>query len=116
MTAELKPLSETILRRLTNNALTTFLGEAAHYEAAARPGLQLALSNEPVADMNMVVGGAGADHPHFRCMVNACLDQILPVIVMVFPEAGSSFDGSATDRGLVYALDFPIMVRSDLPL
>ena len=35
-----KTLSEAVLRRLTNDAITTFLGEAAHYEAAARPGLQ----------------------------------------------------------------------------
>ena len=41
-----KPLSESVLRRLTNVAITSFLGEAARYEAAARPGLQLALSNE----------------------------------------------------------------------
>ena len=42
MSTALKPLSEAVLSRLTNNALTTFLGEAALYEAAARPGLQLA--------------------------------------------------------------------------
>ena len=41
MNNELKTLSEAVLRRLTNDALTTFLGEAAGYEAAARPGLQL---------------------------------------------------------------------------
>ena len=116
MTADLKPLSETILRRLTNNALTTFLGEAAHYEAAARPGLQLVLSNEPVADMNMLIVGAGADHNHFRAMVNSCLDRKLPFLVMIFPEAGGRFDDIATELGLVYAVDFPMMVRNDLPL
>jgi len=116
MTADLKTLSEAVLRRLTNDALTTFLGEAANYEAAARPGLQLALSTEPVADMNMLVVGAGADHNHFRSMVNSCLDRKLPFLVMIFPEAGSAFDDIATDLGLVYAVDFPIMVRNDLPL
>ena len=116
MTADLKPLSETILRRLTNDALTTFLGEAANYEAAARPGLQLALSNEPVADMNMLVVGPGADRHHFRRMANSCLDRKLPFLVMIFPEAGGTFDDIATDLGLVYAVDFPIMVRNDLPL
>ena len=75
MNAVSKALSAAVLRRLTNDALTTFLGEAVNFEAAARPGLQLALSNEPVADMNMLVVGAGADHNHFRSMVNSCLEQ-----------------------------------------
>lgn len=66
MSTALKPLSEAVLSRLTNDALTAFLGEAALFEAAARPGLQLALSNEPVADLNMLTVAAGADHEHFR--------------------------------------------------
>jgi hypothetical protein len=41
MNARSKPLSEAVLRRLTNDALTTFLGAGERYEAAARPGLQL---------------------------------------------------------------------------
>ena len=116
MNAVSKPLSEAVLRRLTNDAITTFLGEAAHYEAAARPGLQLALSNEPVADMNMLVVGAGADRDHFRGMVSACLERKIPFLVMIYPEAGGTFDDLAADLGLVYAVDFPIMVRDDLPL
>jgi len=111
-----KALSEAVLRRLTNTAITTFLGEAAAFEAAARPGLQLALSNEPIADMNMLVVGGGADHNHFRDMVSSCLDRNLPFLVTIFPEAGEAFDGVAADLGLVYAVDFPIMVRDDLPL
>lgn len=116
MNAVSKTLSEAVLRRLTNDALTTFLGEAAGLEAAARPGLQLVLSNEPVADMNMLVVGAGADQNQFRDMVNACLDRKLPFLVLIFPEAGEKFDAITADLGLVYAVDFPIMVRDDLPL
>ncbi len=116
MSAASKPLSESVLRRLTNDALTTFLGQAALYEAAARPGLQLVLSNEPVADLNMLVVGAGADHDHFREFASSCLGRALPFLVMVFPEAGRAFDELAANLGLVYATDFPIMVRDDLPL
>ncbi|NCF74463.1 MAG: GNAT family N-acetyltransferase, partial [Gammaproteobacteria bacterium] len=86
------------------------------YEAAARPGLQLALSNEPVADMNMVIVGAGVDHDHFRNMVSSCLDRRIPFLVMIYPDAGKALDDIAADLGLVYAADFPIMVRDDLPL
>ena len=116
MNAESKPLDEAVLRRLTNDALTTVLGEAAGFEAAARPGLQLVLSNEPIADMNMLVVGAGADPGHFRDMVRPCLDRALPFLVMVFPEAGEACDDVASDLGLVYAVDFPMMVREDAPL
>jgi ribosomal protein S18 acetylase RimI-like enzyme len=116
MDATSKPLSEAVLRRLTNDALTTFLGEAEHFEAAARPGLQLALSNEPIADMNMLIVGAGADHGHFRDMVSRCLDRKIPFLVMIYPDAGKAFDDMAAKQGLVYAVDFPIMVRDDLPL
>lgn len=55
-------LAESVLRRLASDAITTYLGEAARHEAAARPGLQLALSNEPVAELKMLIVGGGADH------------------------------------------------------
>ena len=116
MNPESKPLIEAVLRRLTNDAVTTFLGEAERYEAAARPGLQLAFSNEPVADMNMVIVGAGVDHDHFRNMVSSCLDRSIPFLVMIYPDAGKALDDIAADLGLVYAVDFPIMVRDDLSL
>lgn len=111
-----KPLSQSVLRRLTNDAITTFLGEATRYEAAACPGLQLALSNEPVADMNMLVVGAGADQYRFRDMVDSCLDRQLPFLAIIFPEANKALNEIAADLGLVYAVDFPIMVRDDVPI
>ena len=40
MTALLKPLTESVLRRLTNDALSTFLGSAEAFYSVARPGLQ----------------------------------------------------------------------------
>jgi hypothetical protein len=116
VSAASKVLSEAVLRRLTNDAVTTLVGEATRYESAARPGLQLALSNEPVADMNMLVVGAGADPDHFREMVSSCLDRKLPFLVMIYPEAGEAFDGIAADMGLVFAVNFPIVARDDLPL
>jgi N-acetylglutamate synthase-like GNAT family acetyltransferase len=116
MNIEAKALSESVLRRLTGYAITTFLGESAAFEAAARPGLQLALSNEPIADLNMLVVGAGADHKHFAAMVNGCLDRQLPFLVLIFPEAGRLIDELAGKLGLAYAVDFPMMVRDDLSL
>lgn len=116
MSIATKPLSESVLRRLTGDAITTFLGASAAYEAAARPGLQLALSNEPIADLNMLVVGAGADPQHFAAMVNSCLERQLPFLVLIFPEAGQATDEIAAKLGLQYAVDFPMMVRDELPL
>lgn len=112
----MKPLSESVLRRLTSEALCTFLGEAACFEAAARPGLQSALSNEPMADLNMLVAGGEADPASFRAMAASCLDRDLPFLVMIFPDAKNALDDVAKDLGLLYAVDFPIMVRDDLPV
>lgn len=112
----LKPLTSQVLCRLTGDALTTFLGSSLHFEAMARPGLQLALCNEPVADMNMLVVGAGASETHFKDMAGACLTRQLPFLVLIFPEAGERFGDLAAGLGMVYAVDFPIMVREDLPL
>jgi len=53
---------------------------------------QKALSNEPVADMNMVIVGVGADHGHFRDMVSSCLDRKIPFLVMIYPDAGKALD------------------------
>lgn len=111
-----KSLSESVLRRLTNSAVTMFLGEAAGYEASARPGLQLALCNEAVADMNMLIVGAGADPDHFQGMLKSCLERQLPFLAIIFPEADKALDEILTDLGLVYAVDFPFMVRDDMPL
>jgi len=111
-----KPLSESVLLRLTHLGLTAFLGEAAGYEAAARPGLRLVLSNEAVCDMNMLLVGAGADHGHFSDMLNTCLDRQLPFLAILFPAVDKAFDDIAADRGMAYAVDFPFMVREDLPL
>jgi GNAT superfamily N-acetyltransferase len=116
MAGNLKPLNESVLRRLTNEALCSFLGQAAGFEASARPGLQLALCNEPVADMNMLVAGAGADPGQFREMASACLERGLPFLVLIFPEAGDALGSIASELGLVYVLDFPIMVRDDAPI
>ncbi len=112
----LKPLTESTLRRLTGDALVTLLGEAEHYEASASPGLLTALCNEPIADLNMIVVGAGASPERFRSSAQACLDRQLPFLAMVFPEAGHSIDEMASALGLVHAVDFPIMVRESVPM
>jgi GNAT superfamily N-acetyltransferase len=116
LTETSKPLTESVLRRLTNDALSIFMSESAGLELAARPGLLLALTNEAIADMNMLVAGKGADRDHFRDMAQSCLGRELPFLAMIFPEAGDALDATAAELGLVHAVNFPMMVRDDMPL
>ena len=93
-----------------------FLGEAAGYQAAAAPGLHVALCNEPVADMNMIVVGARAEPASLIRAARDCLDRSLPFLTVIFPEAGQALDDAAGGLGLVHAVDFPFMVRDDAPI
>ena len=113
----LKPLTETVLRRLTTEALVSFLGQAENFEASLRPGCDLVICNEPVADLNYIVVGLGAnDSDRFAEACRTCLSRKLPFLAIVFPEAGDAVYKVATGLGLVHAVDFPFMVRDDAPI
>jgi len=116
VTAPPKALTESVLRRLTIDAVSTFLGQAADYEAAGRPGVQLALSNEPIADMNMLIAGGGAREDHFRAMAGRCLDREIPFLAILFPDAADRLEAGCSALGLLYATEWPIMVRGDVAL
>jgi GNAT superfamily N-acetyltransferase len=109
-------LTESVLFHLINNALMTFLGNAESFEASGRPGLQTVLSNEPVADLNMLCVARGADGDAFRTMAAPCLARQLPFLVIIFPEAKAEMAKVAEELGLVWAVDWPIMVRDDLAI
>lgn len=112
-----KPLTEAVLRRLTTEALVSFLGQSEKFESVLRPGTDLMICNEPVADLNYVLAGKGADgNDYFSEACQMCLSRELPFLALVFPEAGERVKGIAAELGLVYAADFPIMVREDVPI
>ncbi len=112
----LKPLTESVLRRLTAEAFVSFLAESEKFEAVAHPGCTMALCNEPVADLNGIVVGRGASEDHFAGSCRACLSRELPFLAIVFPEAGDRIKEVAAGLGLVHAVDFPFMVREDSPI
>jgi GNAT superfamily N-acetyltransferase len=67
--------------------------------------------------LNYVVVGRGAnDGGHFGAACTACISRDLPVLATIFPEAGDGVERTAADLGLVYAVDFPFMVRDDAPI
>ncbi len=112
-----KPLTEAVLRRLTTEALVTFLGQSEKFEALLRPGCDLTICNEPVADLNYVIAGKGAsDNDYFGDACRTCLSRELPFLAILFPEAGNRVKEVASALGLVHAVDFPFMVRDDAPI
>ena len=112
-----KPLTESVLRRLTTEGLTAFLGQSEKFEAVLRPGCDLVLSNEPVADMNgLVVGSTAVGDRTFADACQACLTGGLPFLAILFPESGEEAKKVAAAAGLVHAADFPFMVRGTDPI
>ncbi len=112
-----KPLTESVLSRLTAEALVTYLGQSDRFELTMHPGCCLGLTGEPVADLNYLVAGRGAgDGDHFAAACMTCISRSLPFLAMIFPEAGDSVERRAADLGLVHVVDFPFMVRDDAPI
>ncbi len=113
----LKPLDESTLFKLTNEAFASFLGCAEGFEAALHPECGMVLCGEPVADLNCVTAGAGADATgRFEALCRDCLSRELPFLAMVFPAAGAATNEVAEKLGLVFAVEFPFMVRDDAPI
>jgi GNAT superfamily N-acetyltransferase len=106
-----------VLRRLTAEAFVSFLGQSERFEAVLRPGVDLVLCNEPVADLNCLVAGRGADGTeYFKEACQACLSRQLPFLAILFPEAGERVKEIASGLGLIHAAEFPFMVHEDLPI
>ncbi len=112
-----KELNGSVLERLTMQGMAAFLSGGGKFECVALPGALSALSHEPVADLNYVVAGRGANQgDRFRTLCGSALSHGLPFLAVVFPEAGEGTGGIAEELGLVYAVDFPFMVHEDSPV
>ncbi len=112
-----KPLTESVLRRLTSEAFVTYLGQAERFECTLRPGCCSVTTGEPVADLNYIVAGHGAtESGAFGAACTTFISKSLPFLAILFPEAGSGVVQTAADLGLVHVVDFPFMVREDAPI
>ena len=65
----MRPLSPKVLRHLMSEALVPFLGHAERFEAALVPGCALVRTHEPVADLNYLVVGPGAEVDRRFCLL-----------------------------------------------
>ena len=110
-------LTEAVLHRLSSQALLAYFGHAPQFEFSMHPGCASLDSGMPVADLNYVVAGQGANHDnHFADACRTFLSRDVPFLAIVFPGSGTEVDATARDLGLAYVVDFPFMVRDDTPV
>ena len=57
-----KPLTESVLCRLTSESFVTYLGHAEAFEFAMHPGVSVGITGEAVADLNYVVASRRPQH------------------------------------------------------
>ncbi len=107
-----KDLTTDVLIRLTGDALLMFYSCAEHFHAEACQGSAMAVSGEPVADLNylMLDSGDSAALAAFSRYVGWCDERELPFACMVAPDASEAAAPVCEQLGLVYATDWPLMV------
>jgi GNAT superfamily N-acetyltransferase len=112
-----KPLTESVLCRLTSQALVTYLGQAERFECILHPGCCSVTTGEPVADLNYIVAGnRAAEGGAFAAACATFNSRSLPFLAILFPGAGSGVEQTAAELGLIHVVDFPFMVREDAPI
>jgi ribosomal protein S18 acetylase RimI-like enzyme len=95
-----KLLTESVLRRLTGESLVTYLGHAEPFESGMHPGVSSTLTGEPVADLNYVVRGRGAnDSGHFGAACTACVSRDCPSSPSSFRRPGAASSGRPRSWG-----------------
>lgn len=107
-----KELTTDILLRLTSDALLMFYSCAEGFHAEACPGAAMAISGEPVADLNYLLlnSGDAASLGEFSRYVRWCDERELPFACMVAPDASEAAAPVCKQLGLEYATDWPLMV------
>jgi predicted N-acetyltransferase YhbS len=105
-------LTTDVLVRLTGDALLMFYSCAEHFHAEACQGSAMAVSGEPVADLNYLMLNSGDDAAlaAFGGYVAWCDERELPFACMVAPGASEAGATVCKQLGLVYATDWPLMV------
>ena len=107
-----KDLTIDTLSRLTGDGLMMFYSCAEHFHFEACQGSTMAVSGEPVADLNYIMlnSGDGEALAAFGHYVGWCDERELPFACMVAPEANEAAAPVCAQLGLVYATDWPLMV------
>lgn len=109
--------TDSLLCRLTSEALLAGFGQAAAFDFRMVPGCASVSTGVPVADLNYVIAGQGAQEEHrFADACRSFLARELPFLAIVFPEVATAVEATARELGLEHVTDFPFMVRDDAPV
>jgi ribosomal protein S18 acetylase RimI-like enzyme len=100
------------LWRSIGDALDLFFRASPNHQICRLPGAVLALSGEPVADLNYMAVGAGPD-PAARLREYAALVHArqLPVLVMLSAPVAAALVPVAQELGLTHAGSVPLMTH-----
>ena len=105
-------LNESVLLRLSHEALIGMYGCGPRYVARSIPGAAMVLSGEQVADLNyLVAGSAEADAIEgFRSFVRHADERELPFCTIVAASVADELSGVCENLGLIHATQWPLMV------
>jgi GNAT superfamily N-acetyltransferase len=99
------------LIRLSGRAIAAMLAEAPGFEARLTRDCALALSGEPVADLNMMfVGDEPAAERFMTDALARAAERALPLLAVLSPQIGEALAPAAERAGLIAAGTMPLMV------
>ena len=99
------------LMRLSGRAIAAVLAEAPGFEARLTRDCALALSGEPVADLNMMfVGDEPAAEQFMEGSLARAAERALPLLAVLAPQVGEVLTPAAERAGLIAAGTLPLMV------
>ena len=104
-------LEESILWRLSADALQVFYSRAPSRHARSIRDVTLVTSGEPVTDLNYLM--IGSDSEEAQAYIEECVDwcdaRSLPFATMVTPEAAAGLVSLRERLALDYVTDWPLM-------
>jgi GNAT superfamily N-acetyltransferase len=107
-----RDLDESVLLRLTHEALIGMYGCGPGYVARSVPGASMVLSREHVADLNYLVASSAEPGAveGFGSYVGYADDRDVPFCAIVGASVAAELSGFCESLGLVHATQWPLMV------
>lgn len=104
-------MSTSALLGLFTDALVSILRCSERFDACLHPGVTMVLSGEPFADLNcIVVDESPRKREWFSESVRTCTQAGIPFLAILGPSVADALTSAATELGLRYAAEFPLMV------
>jgi GNAT superfamily N-acetyltransferase len=107
-----RTLSESLLLRLSHEAMIAMYGSGPGFASRSIPGSAMVLSGEPVADLNYLIAASAesAAVDGFSSFVRHADEAGLPFCAIVAACVAGELAGVCESHGLVHATQWPMMV------